>query len=208
MNTHTFPCSHTRVHIPSCAYTPTCMHTPPHAHTCAYLTRVHALPCLGVLSRGTTRITRHKEVPNLHVTLGPGHNQHGEGSQPHKHGGSVYIPNPPGPSRLWGDSSQSGLQSTVHMLPSLSPNITPVTPTAVCLGPTQPSYTGKIHRHYLQGTMGTGRQVRGLTFPKDTSPCSPHKQELPPHHPPATWGHSGSSPGCSEPDGTCRGIAK
>lgn len=89
MNTHTFLCSHTRVHIPSCAYTPTCMHTPPHAHTCAYLTRVHALPCLAVLSRGTTRITRHKEVPNLHVTLGPGHNQHGEGSQPHKHGGCV-----------------------------------------------------------------------------------------------------------------------
>lgn len=56
------------------------------------------------------------------------------------------------------------------MLPSLSPQHYPVTPTAVCLGPTQPSYTGKIYRHYLQGTMGIGRQVRGLTLPQGHQP--------------------------------------
>lgn len=84
-----------------------------HLHACtplpmftrAHLTRVHALPCLAVLSRGAVHITRYKEVPDLHVTLGPGQSQHGEGTWPHEHKSSVYVWTPPGPSRLRGHNA-------------------------------------------------------------------------------------------------------
>lgn len=83
-----------------------------------------------------------------------------------------------------GDSSQPGLQSPVHMLPSLSPNVTLVTPNAVCLGPTHPSYTGQICRHCLQGTVGIGRQVRGLTLPQGHQPLlTPQTRAHPTHQP-------------------------
>lgn len=142
---------------------------------------------------------QHQEGSGLHETLEPGHSQRGAEAP-------ACWAHPPTAGVRRRQAARK-LKIPPHVPPDpgpwpARPQRDPNDPDSGHLGSTWPPDTGQVCGHHvghcLQGTEGTGKQVRSLTPTKDASPCSPREQERPPLTQQAAWTRKRSG-GCRPP---------